>query len=84
MPWEGRADTAHARSYDLVSLAGALWSLQHAAQDWQEAIGLALERQVALFHVGRGEQRATDVARNNAHDVYHHDWDIRRSLRGKA
>lgn len=69
-----------ARGYQLVPLAGALWSLQHAALDWQEAIDLALEREVVLLHAGRGEQRAADVARNNAHDAHHHAGDIRRSL----
>ena len=71
---------ARARGYPLVPLAGALWSLQHAAQDWQEALALGLEREIVLEHAGRGEQRAADVARNNAHDAHHHAWDIRRSV----
>ena len=61
-------------------MTGALWSLHRAAQDRQEALRLALERHVVLIHVDRGEQRAADVARNNAHDAHHHEWDIRRSL----
>lgn len=71
---------AQARGYPLIPLAGALWSLQHAARDWQEALTLGIERDVVLQHAGRGEQRAADVARNNAHDAHHHAWDIRRSL----
>ncbi|MEV0403360.1 hypothetical protein [Actinoallomurus sp. NPDC050550] len=30
--------------------------------------------------IGRGEQRTPDVAATNAHDAYHHEWDIRRTL----
>jgi hypothetical protein len=71
---------ARARAYEHVPLAGALWSLQRAVRDWQEAIDLGLRQDLVLIHSGRGEQRATDVARNNAHDAYHHAWDIRRTL----
>ncbi len=31
---------AQARGYPMIPLAGALWSLQHAARDWQEALTL--------------------------------------------
>jgi len=71
---------ARARAYDRVPLAGALWSLKCASRDWQEAVHLALALNVVLLHAGRGEQRAADVARNNAHDAHHHAWDIGRSL----
>jgi hypothetical protein len=47
----------------------ALWSLQRAARDWQEAINLGLRQDLVLVHAGRGQQRAPDVARNNAHDA---------------
>lgn len=70
---------ARARAYERVPLAGALWSLERAARDWQEAAHLALVGDVVLMHAGRGEQRAADVARNNAHDAHHHAWDVRRS-----
>jgi len=69
---------ARARAYERVPLAGALWSLERAARDWQEAAHLALAGDVVLMHAGRGEQRAADVARNNAHDAHHHAWDVRR------
>lgn len=68
---------ARARAYELVPVVGALWSLQRAARDWQEAVHLALKRDV-LLHARRGRKLATDVARSNAHDAYHHAWDIRR------
>lgn len=69
-----------ARFYNRIPVAGALWSLQRAAWNWGEAVDLARRRGVVLTHAGRGEQRVEDVARNNAHDAYHHGWDIRRSL----
>lgn len=69
-----------ARAYNLIPLVGALWSLRHAARDWVEAVEAAVRSDVVLLHAGRGEQRTTDVARNNAHDAAHHEWDIRRSL----
>lgn len=77
--YDGEA-LASARGYAFVSLAGALWSLRNAAQEWQDAVRLASACQVVLLHDARGEQRWSDVVRNNAHDAFHHEWDIRRSL----
>ena len=54
--------------------------LQRASSDWMEAFGLAVDKGVVLLHPERGEQSTLDVARSNAHDVHHHEWDIRRSL----
>ena len=72
---------ARARRYDRVTAAGALWSLRHAAAEWAEAISLATRTGVVLRHDTRGEQRPADVARNNAHDCFHHAFDIARILR---
>jgi len=41
---------------------------------------LAQDNDVVLLHPERGDQTAIDVARTNAHDAFHHEWDIRRSL----
>lgn len=71
---------AQARNYSLVPLAGALWSLRSAAKDWVTVVAMGLEQDIVVVHSGRGEQRAGDVARNNAHDAHHHEWDIGRSL----
>ncbi|MEU6575864.1 DinB family protein [Streptomyces sp. NPDC046805] len=71
---------AQASSYNEVSLAGALWSLQLAADAWVDSVSAALEDNVVLEHAGRGIQRAEDVVRNNAHDAAHHAWDIERIL----
>jgi Mycothiol maleylpyruvate isomerase N-terminal domain len=71
---------ATARSYEKVSIEGALWSLRHAADAWAEAFRMAQEKGIVLDHQDRGEQSVLDVARTNAHDAFHHEWDIRRSV----
>ncbi len=75
---------AEARCYDEIALAGALWSLAWAARAWAEALDDALAHGVVLQHAVRGAQRAEDVARNNAHDAYHHLWDVDRIVRGES
>ncbi len=71
---------AEARRYDRIEPAAALWSLERAADAWSETVTAALQKDVVLQHAARGVQRAEDVARNNAHDAFHHAWDIRRIL----
>jgi hypothetical protein len=73
---------ARARQYDQVEVSGALWSLRHAVTAWTEAVAIAGQAGVVLIHAGRGEQRPGDVARNNAHDAFHHGRDIQRILAG--
>ncbi|MCA1694981.1 MAG: hypothetical protein LC749_09720, partial [Actinobacteria bacterium] len=68
------------RAYNLIPVAGALWSLRGACQEWLEAMDLATRSEIVLMHAGRGKQDVADVARNNAHDAYHHEWDIGRTL----
>ena len=72
---------AQARVYDGVALTGALWSLERAATQWVDAVGLAAEADVTLVHPERGALSLRDVILSNAHDVAHHRWDIERSLR---
>ncbi len=71
---------ARARAYERVPVAGALWSLQHAVDNWIEAVELAMQKRVVLIHAERGEQTVLDVIRNNTHDACHHEWDMRRSI----
>jgi hypothetical protein len=71
---------AQARHYNEIAAAAALWSLERAAAAWSESVTAALQDGVVLQHATRGAQRAEDVARNNAHDGYHHAWDIERIL----
>ena len=71
---------ATARVYESVPIEGALWSLGHAAEEWAEAFGMARDANVVFVHPERGEQTVLDVARTNAHDAFHHGWDIGRSV----
>jgi hypothetical protein len=71
---------ACARRYNEIALPGALWSLQGAVNAWTECVSSAIDQHVVLHHATRGEQRADDVVRNNAHDGAHHAWDIQRIL----
>jgi hypothetical protein len=71
---------AKARRYDEIGLSAALWSLGRATADWMTAVGQAGEAGVVLEHPHRGQLALSDVVRANAHDAFHHGWDIRRSL----
>lgn len=66
------------RRYDALTLPGALWSLERATAEWAGSVLDALRTAVVLDHATRGEQTAADIARNGAHDVHHHLWDIGR------
>jgi hypothetical protein len=57
-----------------------VWSLEHAARDWQEAVALADAAGICLLHPDRDALTVLDVVRGNAHDAQHHGWDISRSL----
>jgi hypothetical protein len=72
---------AQARHYNEIAPTAALWSLDHAVDAWAESVTSALKEGIVLRHATRGVQRAEDVARNNAHDGYHHAWDVERILR---
>jgi hypothetical protein len=71
---------ATAKQYEEVALAGALWSLGRAVTDWMAAVDRAGEAGVVLHHPERGDLALADVVRSNAHDAFHHGWDIRRSV----
>lgn len=70
-----------ARGYEHLSLQAALWSLEIGVEAWVPVLTEATSLDVVLLHSTRGEQRAADVAGNNAHDAHHHGWDIARTLR---
>lgn len=71
---------AHARHYNEIAPAAALWSLERAVDAWLASVTAALEDGIVLRHATRGVQRAEDVVRNNAHDRHHHAWDVERIL----
>jgi pimeloyl-ACP methyl ester carboxylesterase len=75
---------AAARAYDAVPVAGALWSLARAAADWATAVAAARDAGVELWHPERGTLSVGDVVRSNAHDCWHHLWDIARSIPATA
>jgi len=51
-----------------------------AASDWLEAVDLASTKGVVLVHPERGTLTMADVVSGNAHDVFHHGWDISRAV----
>jgi hypothetical protein len=69
-----------ARFYSRVPVGGALWQLRQATHPWYEAVTVARAHNVVLAHESRGPQSVDDVVRSNAHDAFHHGWDIRRIL----
>jgi hypothetical protein len=70
---------ATARNYRAIPLSGALWSLADAVTSWCGAVDIARSVNVVLLHPERGSLRLLDVASTNAHDAYHHVYDVRRS-----
>jgi hypothetical protein len=71
---------AEARHYNEIDKAAALWALDHAVTLWVENVSTALTLGLEMDHATRGLQTASDIARNNTHDAYHHGWDIERIL----
>jgi hypothetical protein len=81
---------AAARGYESISLPSALWSLSRSVDDWLDVVAEvaevaaevadALPRPPVLVHPERGPQSLVEVARSNAHDAFHHQWDIQRAL----
>jgi Mycothiol maleylpyruvate isomerase N-terminal domain len=73
---------AAARGYESISLPSALWSLSRSVDDWLGVVTEALPLQPVLVHPERGPQSLVEVVRSNAHDAFHHQWDIQRALDG--
>jgi len=71
---------AKARRYEEMALEAALWSLTRSVRDWREAVKQADRKQVTLLHPERGVLTTAEAALFNAHDAFHHGWDIQRSL----
>jgi hypothetical protein len=73
-------ELADARNYEAIPLPSALWSLSRSVVDWREAVGLSSRDGTVLVHPERGEQTLSEVVHSNAHDAFHHGWDIERTL----
>jgi hypothetical protein len=71
---------AAARGYRDIALVAALWSLQRSGDDWLSTVRDAPRDGVVLIHPERGEMLLEDITRANAHDSFHHAWDIRRTI----
>jgi hypothetical protein len=71
-----------ARHYESIPLVAALWSLATAVEDWSDAVERSPRHGPVLVHPERGEQTLAEVVVSNAHDAFHHGWDIARTLRG--
>jgi hypothetical protein len=71
---------AVARRYDSIGLPEAKWSLTNAVESWLGAVEEADHTGVVIFHSERGEMDVIDVVAANAHDSYHHLWDLKRIL----
>lgn len=70
---------AEARRYDSLPLSGVLWGLSEAVASWERAWSRA-DPARSFVHPDRGRIAAEDIARTNAHDVVHHQFDLRRCL----
>ena len=73
-------ELARARNYPSISLPASLSSLKCSVSDWLSAVGQTPGTGTVLIHEERGEQTLADVVRSNAHDGFHHQWDISRTL----
>ena len=71
---------AESRRYNEVALEGARWSLRIAVGAWLDAVAEAKLAEVVVRHSERGAMDLFDVVASNAHDAYHHRWDIARIL----
>lgn len=71
---------AESRRYDYVDLHGTTWSFRMAVEGWLRAVEEAQGAKVVIQHSERGEMDLVDVVASNAHDGYHHRWDLTQIL----
>jgi hypothetical protein len=72
---------AQARHYNEIALEGATWSFRIAVANWLAAVDEAEPAGVVMLHSERGGMELADVVASNAHDAFHHRWDVTRILR---
>jgi hypothetical protein len=81
VPGYDQDQLAEARGYDSMPVGAALWSLARATGDWHEALSMIDGRvDVSFEHPTMGSYTVADVARQVAHDLFHHLDDVRRIL----
>jgi hypothetical protein len=71
---------AESRHYNDVALQGATWSFRIAAENWFRAVDEAVPAGIVMLHSERGAMELSDVVASNAHDAFHHHWDVTRIL----
>jgi hypothetical protein len=71
---------AQARHYNEIALQGATWSFRIAVANWLAALDEAEPAGVVMLHSVRGAMELPDVVASNAHDAFHHRWDLARML----
>lgn len=71
---------AEVRSYDGLSTAAGLWAYERRVRDFAEAAALH-DPATPFVHPDFGPWSVGDVVKWMAHDMYHHEEDIRRQLR---
>jgi hypothetical protein len=74
---------AESRHYNNVALQGATWSFRIAVENLLVAIDEADPAGVVMLHSQRGAMELSDVVASNAHDAYHHRWDLTRILHAR-
>ena len=71
---------AEARHYNEIALQGATWSFRIAVAHWLAAVEEAEPAGIVMLHSERGAMELSDVVASNAHDSFHHCWDLRTIL----
>jgi hypothetical protein len=71
---------AESRHYNEAALQGATWSFRIAVESWLSALDEAIPAGVVMLHSERGAMEISDVVASNAHDAFHHRWDLTRIL----
>jgi hypothetical protein len=71
---------AQARHYNDIALPGTTWSFRIAVANWLAAVEEAEPARVVMLHSVRGAMELADVVTSNAHDAFHHRWDLARIL----
>ncbi len=74
---------AESRHYNDVALQGATWSFRIAVENWLSAVNEAVPAGIVMLHSERGAMELSDVVASNAHDAYHHRWDLTRILHNR-
>jgi hypothetical protein len=70
---------AERRSYDQLSPFVGLLAMISAVETWRTA-ALEAPRDVSTPHPEAGTIDAFDLVQRNAHEVWHHLWDVQRGL----